>query len=301
MKNVFKFLFISLLALSFSSCDLGGDKALDFGSGAFLTQFTTADKLAFFNKDLGTVYTYDIPITLVGGNGLALNSDTSIVYEVDPTSTAVLGTNFDFVIPGFKATIPAGKTFTSVQIKVYSATLNDQMPPKVILKMKSATSAGGQNVLVTGGIFKTTVTLQAQCSSDLAGNYSLVTTRLGTGATYPFAVEPVVATNNAAEYLTNTTGPYFPTPGTGSIPTAQIPPSNAGFTFNDVCGRLKLKPNQTLASYYSNAVSQSDAEYATSVISTVNVGGVPKKVMTIYYSVNFASGLRGYKAVYTKI
>ena len=304
MKNFKRLFYFSLIALGFASCDIGGDKAPDFGSGPSLTQFTSAEKFAFFNKDAGATYTYDIPVTLIGGNGLALNSDATISYEVDNTSTsaAVVGTNYDFVTPGMKVVLPAGKTFTSIQIKVYSGTLNDQDPPSVTLKMKAVATNGDENVLVSGGLFKTKVVLQAQCSSAVAGTYSLTVTRLTpSAATYVFPTEVVSATSNAAEYLGTSTANFSPTGGPGGIGTINvIPPSNAGFTFNDVCGRFKLKPDQTLASYYTNKVTQTPAQYALSSQSSVVVGGVTKRVLTIQYTVDFAAGPRTYKGVYTQ-
>ena len=51
MKNSLKKLFLlAFISLGVSSCDLGGDKELDYGTGSYVSQFPFAEKTAFFLK-----------------------------------------------------------------------------------------------------------------------------------------------------------------------------------------------------------------------------------------------------------
>jgi hypothetical protein len=296
MKNTFKKLFLFLFIAGVTvSCDLGPDKELDYGSGAFVAQFHEAEKTALFLKDDAVVYPYEIPVELVGGNGLAINKDINLSFEVDlVNSTAVEGVHFDFVNPTNTLVIASGNTFSTIKITVNSGNLDDQNPPVLVLKL-TAVNAEGVEVLASGNKSTIALTLQGQCSSDLGGMYNLVTTRLDNGLTYVLPNEEVAETA-PGEYLTSSTGPYN---NRGLISAgAQITNGpSAGFFFNEVCGRIALKTGQRLGGQlgggYSNAVFQTPAQYAVSSVNPVT------GVITIEYSVFFAAGDRQYRGVYT--
>ena len=83
MKKTFKnlaCLFIATLAIV--SCDsVGDDNELNYGAGPYVAQFSTAAKTGFFLKDDNEVFNFDIPLELVGGNGLAVDSDLNLTFE----------------------------------------------------------------------------------------------------------------------------------------------------------------------------------------------------------------------------
>lgn len=299
MKNTFKtlaFLFIGTLA--FNSCDsVGDDEELNYGQGSYVTQFTVAEKTGFFLKDDSEVFPFDIPVELVGGNGLALNSDLNLTYEVNlDESTAIEGTHFTFDTPGNTTVVPAGNKFSAIKINVDSATLDDQNPPVLVLDLVSATSSGN-SVVISGNKNRIYVTLQGTCTSDLAGNYSVVTTRISpAGGPYTRDNE-VIDQISTGTYNTTTVGNYKAVTDltlTGTWNNLDASLSDVGYDFKEVCGRVKVE-QQNLAHAYSNIVTQSSAQYANSTVDEAT------GVITIQYSIWFTSNTveRTYQSVYT--
>jgi hypothetical protein len=304
MKITFKKLFLFILVAGTTvSCDLGPDKELDYGSGPFVTQFPFPTTTGYFLKDDSEIFNYGIPVELVGGNGLAIDSDIVITFDKidyvdDPTTdlddsyvTAVEGTDFEFVNPTNSITIPAGSTFASIPVRVLSGNLDDEHPSVLVLNITEVNSAGA--VVASGNKSKINVILQGTCTSDLAKMYNLVTTR-STGAVYVLPDEDVVEIGTG-KYLTSSTGPYN---NRGLISAgAQLGTASAGFIFNEVCGRIALDAPQRLGGQlgggYSNSVFQTPTQYAASSVDPVT------GVITIEYSIWFASGDRQYRGVYT--
>lgn len=309
MKNTFKKLFVFLLlATAASSCDeVGDDQELNYGTGAYVAQFPFAEKIGFFLKDDGEIYDYTVPVQIVGGNGLALDTDVVVSFEqVDyvptgPTDTnvsAVEGVDFEYVNPSTTFTIPAGSTFASLPIRVLSGNLNDQAPSVLVLKLTSVTAADGTTVIASGNKGTINLTLQGTCGSALAGNYSNVTTRLSTGAVYTFTTD-VFDETGAGTYNTSYVGQYYgmgQTPGTSGNTVMLAATSDAGYTFKEVCGRVRVE-TQNLGGVYSNEVRQTDAQYA---LSSVNPD---TGVIIIEYSVWFTGNTveRKFRSVYTPI
>jgi hypothetical protein len=307
-RNAFAMLFIASLA---TSCDsVGDDEELNYGNGAYVTQFPSASKTAFFLKDENEiVYDYQIPVQLVGGNGLALDKDITVsfeklAFEDDANSTAddtytdaVQGQDFDFVNPSTTITIPAGSTFALIPIKVYSANLNDANQPVLVLNLTSST-ADGYTVASSGNKSKIAVVLQAQCPSDLAGTYSNAISRL-TPAGGPYSVASEIIEEIApGEYLTQATGNFtlaaYGLTVTGPWNQLAVPAPYGGYKFKEVCGRVAVE-EQNLFNYYSNLVQQTPAQYA---LSTVNP---TTGVITIHYTVTFAAGNRAFRSTYTPL
>jgi hypothetical protein len=305
MKNIFKKLFLlTLLAGTVASCDMGDDKELNYGNESFVAQFPFAAKTGYFLKSNNEIFNYEVPVELVGGNGLALDTDVAVSFEkldyVDDASTtsddtyvtAVEGVDFEFVNPVQSLVIPAGSTFASIPIKVLSGNLDDSHPSVIVLKLTQV-SATGATVVTSGNKGTINVVLQATCTSDLAGMYDLIGNRPSNGAIYNLPNEEITQIGTG-RYLTSSTGPYNIR---GLIsPNAQLATPTAGFIFNEVCGRIAMpQPNQPLGGAYSNWVTQSPAQAALSVVNPVT------GVITIYYSVWFTSNTieNKYFGVYT--
>lgn len=312
--KTFKNLFLLLLVVSVSSCDVGDDEELNYGNGPMVAQFPFASKTAFFLKDDAATFDYTLPIEIVGGNGIALDHDITVVFDVDTTTkfdddnnaatptvvftNAVEGTHYDFV--GSKTlVIPAGSTFSSIPLKVYSGNLDDVNPPRVMLKLISA-SATGSNIVTSGNKGSVGLILQGRCTSDLAGTYNTVTTRLApAGGPYTVASEPITVMPDGT-YLTSLTGNFRlasnPLVVTGTWSSQTAPAPRSGYEFNEVCGRITLE-EQNLFDYFINIVDQTPAQAALSNVS-------PTGVITIYYQVGgFAApnAVRTYRSVYTPI
>jgi hypothetical protein len=297
--KTFKKLLLLLLVVSVSSCDVGNDEELNYGSGSYVAQFPFATKTGFFLKDDAVIYDYEVPVQVVGGNGLALTSDTTINYELDTAaSTAVEGVNFDFVDAGGTLTIPANSTFATIKIKVYSGTLDDQNAPKAVFKLTNA-DAGATTVVTSGNKGSVVLTLQGTCTSDLAGNYSSSTVRVSpAGGPYNAPLD-IVSELSSGTYRSSFVGNYYipgyTAPGTGAW-AALDPSGTPGYTFKEVCGRIAME-EQNLANIYSNLIKQSAAQYAASSVNPAT------GVMTIEYSIFFTNNTveRTFRSVYTPL
>lgn len=301
MKKTFKnlaCLFIATLAIV--SCDsVGDDNELNYGTGPYVAQFSTAAKTGFFLKDDNEVFNFDIPLELVGGNGLAVNSDLNLTFEVNTDlSTAIEGNHFTFATSATNAVIPAGNKFSSIKINVDSATLDDQNPPVLVLDLLAAT-ADGETVVVSGNKYRITITLQGTCTSDLAGNYSVSTTRL-TPAGGPYTrTDEFIDEIGVGTYNTTTVGNYkavadLTLTGTWNNLDPSLP--DVGYDFKEVCGRIRVE-EQKLAHAYPNLVKQTDAQYALSSVNEAT------GVLTIEYSIFFTNNTveRPYRSVYTRL
>ena len=300
MKKTFKnlaCLFIATLAIV--SCDsVGDDDELNYGSGPYVAQFSTAAKTGFFLKDDNEVFNFDIPLELVGGNGLAVNSDLNLTFEVNTDlSTAIEGTHFTFATSATNAVIPAGNKFASIKINVDSATLDDQNPPVLVLDLLDA-SADGETVVVSGNKNRITITLQGTCTSDLAGNYFVSTTRLSPAGGPYTRTDEFIDEIGVGTYNTTTVGNYkavanLTLTGTWNDLTAA---ADAGYDFKEVCGRIRVE-EQNLAHAYLNLIRQSDTQYAASTVNEAT------GVLTIEYSIFFSGNTveRTYRSVYTPL
>lgn len=295
MKKI-KFLVLIFAAALISSCDVGNDTALNYGNGSYITQFPYASKTELFPKDAGIVYDYSVPIELVGGNGKPLNSDITLSYVLDESNTAVEGTNFDFDSAATSTVIPAGSTFSTIKVKIYSASLDDQNPPILALKLTAA-DASGNVVAISGNKNVVQILLQGTCTSDLAGSYVAVTTRLGNGAITTWSNE-IIDEIGDGQYNTTTVGQYYAPGGDPGVGPSFVlgAASDAGYDFNEVCGRI-LVGTQNLAHVYSNEVRQSATQYTASTVNPAT------GVITIEYSVFFTGNTveRPFRSVYTPL
>ena len=300
MKKTFKnlaCLFIATLAIV--SCDsVGDDDELNYGSGPYVAQFSTAAKTGFFLKDDNEVFNFDIPLELVGGNGLAVDSDLNLTFKVNTDlSTAIEGNHFTFATSATTAVIPAGNKFSSIKINVDSATLDDQNPPVLVLDLLAA-SADGETVVVSGNKYRITITLQGTCTSDLAGNYSVSTTILSPAAGPFTRTDEFIDEIGVGTYNTTTVGNYKAVADltlTGTWNNLDASP-DVGYDFKEVCGRIRVE-EQNLAHAYPNLVKQTAVQYA---LSTVNEA---TGVLTIEYSIFFTNNTveRTYRSVYTPL
>ena len=141
-----------------------------------------------------------------------------------------------------------------------------------------------------------------ECESFLSGSYSTSTLRVNNGTIYTHALENfILVGNGAVTYRNDYIGAYHSagqTPGTSSLggPTVELQGTSAGFTFSEICGKIKVE-TQNLASLYSNEVRQSQAQFDASTVNP-NTG-----VVTIYYSIWFTGNTveREFISTYTPL
>ncbi|QCX40084.1 hypothetical protein FF125_17130 [Aureibaculum algae] len=175
MKNIkFNSIFLGVLTMvSFmmSSCDpLLDDYETDFGKGPILAQFNSQNTTANFIQD-GTTQTYDVAISIIGGDNQPINRPVEVTISADPSSTATAGTEFNLTTTSF--TIPAGQLSTNAQIEVLTANLDPFDAKTLVLKIDTSSEGVSESNL-------TSIKLQGVCELDLSGFvgvYSSVNTR----------------------------------------------------------------------------------------------------------------------------
>lgn len=280
------------MACSLLAASCTDDDTESYDNSAYLVGFENATATRSY-VTTGDVVPLNVPVLLLGGmTGLPVESDVTVSYSVDPSSTATEGLEFSFVNAGGSVVLPAGGTFANIPLSINTANLEagPEVTPKVlVLNIDTATST--DNVLVAQQFKQIVITINGLCFSDLEGNYGLVVSYPATGAVYNMPGEILEEVADGM-YLTNSTGPYN-TRGLISA-GAQLASPTPGFIFTDVCGMFTLEQQQ-LAGVYSNIVTQDAAQAALST-SNEETG-----TFTIAYSVWFTNNTveRRYIGVYT--
>ena len=279
---------ILLFALSISVLSCTDDDVNSYDNSPYIVGFYKQAEVKSYVAT-GDVEALNIPINLIGGEqGLTMTGPVNMTYELDPSSTAVLGDEFDFVNPTNTIVLPAGKTSVDLPLTINTGNLETgaENAKKIVLNIKTASSL--QPVVVGAQYKQITITLNGLCFSNAQGTYTLTTTRLDNGAIYNLPGEEVIVTGPGT-YLTSSTGPYN---NRGLVAAgAQVPSSTPGFNFTEVCGAITIQ-EQNLCNLYSNLVTQTAAQAANSNINSVT------GVMTIEYTISFAAGPRSYRGVY---
>ena len=285
MKNI-KIIFLTLLTLTVTiSCvkdDLENNSKGDFVVGFKNSQ----SSYIYTDNDVDPVLVFE-PIDLVGGsNGTTSDTDISIPFSIDVTSTAILGTDYTINVTGGSVTLEAGSSFVKLPFTINPSVLPGNVPKTIIINLGQPSTAGA----VVADDKKTITVTIAKCASDLEGTYALEVTREDNGVIYNFPNE-VITQLALGVYETSTTGPYFDLTNEGA-------PRN-GFIVKDVCQSIVID-EQYLGDYYSNLVEGD--EDAGSVTLDPVTGEVVS--ITMNYSIRgFSSGVtrRYFTAVYTKL
>jgi hypothetical protein len=234
----------------------------------------------------GNEYSFVLPMKVLGPGLRDLKSAVTATIAVDESSTAIEGTHFR--LDNTSITLDPNNNFLGnlgFTMLTEGIVAPLAVSPIVVFRVESVTGDAG--VIESGKTIS--VTLNYGCFSNLAGTYSLVVTRTnydGAVTTYPALEDEITAVaGKAGEYHTSWVGHYFPG-GAGPLGA----PAVEGFVFADVCNQLSV-PLQQLGDYYSNEVSG---------IATGNVD--PETgIITLYYQITFAAGIRTYESVYTPI
>lgn len=252
MKKIKFLILVTILSLSATSC-LIDDNEQVFTEGPNVLLFPSSQVTGFFLNDDSADYTYTVPLKITGGDGFPLDVDVNASFEVDATSTAVQGVDFDLTDSSGAVVIEAGNTFTNLPIIVHSGALDPENPTTVVLNVTGGTSTSSNEIVASGNRGQVTITLQATCSSDLAGTYQLTVTSSSGGSN--FHPMEVISEVSAGTYLTTSSGTWDIGILNGGV--------REGFIFKEVCGKIIIE-QQNLAGIYSNLLE------GTSVLGTVD-------------------------------
>jgi hypothetical protein len=282
MKNI-KIILLSLVSvLVITSCVKDDEE--DFGSGPHVVGFRNVqNSYIYTDNDINPVQIAE-PINLIGGsNGTTSGENISVTFSVDPSSTAIAGSEYTITNSG-PLTIAAGSDFVQLPITVNPAVLPGNTPKTVIINLNQVSTG---NAVISDSRKSITITI-AKCASDLAGTYALSVTRIDNSAVYTFPNE-VITELALGVYETSTTGPYDDLTIDGA-------PRN-GFIFKDVCQSIVVE-EQNLGDFYSNLVfgNPNETNQVTLDPITGNVVSI-----TMNYTITFAAGDRQFRAIYTKL
>lgn len=277
-----KLLTLALLSAALIGCtddDIRTEHQLD--SGPKVIGFSSSFESVAYFEDLGAIER-NFPINIIGtGNGQLSSSDITVTYEVDPTSTATEGVEYDFVDSSGMVTIPAGSSFGMFPLMVNTGQLDPVQ--KTELKLKLVSSSAGTTV---GQQYSTLRIVFVGCQTQIAtagvpGNFTVTVVR-NDGASITFGSETVTLVD--INTLKSTT--------TGTWAAGTIAPDQ-GYNFIDICGDITV-PHQNLAQgYYSNEVyGLTDDGTDGSVTDADNFAAT--------YEITFAAGNRQYTNTYVR-
>ena len=292
MKNLKKIsLALFSIALLFSCVK---DDVEDFKSGTHIVGFKNkVSSYIYTGTDVNPVQISE-PIDLIGGgDGTPSDSNIAVQFSIDPSSTAIQGTDYTINATGNQVTIPAGSDFVLLPITINPTALPGNTPRTIKINLTQVSSS---NAVISDSDKQITITI-AKCESDLAGNYTLQVTRIDNGTVYNFSSETITSTGTLGEYVTSSTGPYGPIAFGGLDDLTDDGAPRNGFIFNDVCQTISIS-EQNLGDYYSNLVYGNPDE-TNEVTLDPGTGEVVSIEMT--YTVTFNAGPRKYRAIYTKI
>ncbi|MEW5675020.1 hypothetical protein ABGT15_01755 [Flavobacterium enshiense] len=282
MKKILALFVASAFAFSCADDDpLATDQ---LAGGPKLVGFQESFTSVSYFEDLGTIE-HEFPVTLLGlGNGQLSSEDIVITYDAAPESDAVEGYEYDFAEASKQVVIPAGSTFAMIPISVHTGNFDPVVKTTLKLKITAVTTSGvsyaEQNRILDIYFIG--------CQSTLAGDYNVKTTRKDTGAIYNFPGETVTMTA-INTFRTETVGPYRVTDFAAG--------ANAGYTFIDICGVIKV-PLQNLGDIYGNEVKGMTEDGTDGAV-----------VSSSYFSVNYQIGFgtpvnsvwRPFTSEYTRI
>lgn len=212
MKTI-KILFIALIGSLLGVSCLADDDApkQEFTQTPYSVGFKNSNYSAAFFTDAGDV-DYKLNVDLIGGGNYTNTPGQSFQFEIDPSSTAIAGTEYEIVSTGNTGTIAPTMTFGSIDFLIKTANLSTSSTSTIVVNLVSNT--GG---IVSAAKAQATITLAGLCNSDLAGDYAWDPTN-----------------NNIPSIVTQV--------GDGLYRASYTPPFSGTywFEFQDICGVLTV-------------------------------------------------------------
>lgn len=277
-----KFLTLAIACAALISCtddDIRTEHQLD--SGPKVIGFNSSFESVAYFEDLGAVER-NFPVNIIGtGNGQLSSSDITVTYEVDPSSTAVEGTEYDFIDTSGMVTIPAGSSFGMFPLLVNTGQLDPVQKTELVLNLTSSTG----NTTV-GAQYSTLRIVFVGCQTQIAtagvpGDFSVLIER-NDGAAWSWASE-TVSLVDINTLKTTTTGGW----AAGTIAPDQ------GYNFIDICGDITVPVQGLCQGYYSNQVYGLTSDGTDGFVTDANN-------FDATYEITFSAGNRQYTNTYVR-
>ena len=174
MKKFKLILFVVALATLNFSCivdDTTGEDELEaFGESNYIVGFSSENAALSYFTDIGTIRR-DFPIVLLGGDlGNGSDNKITVTYEVDAAgSSAVAGSEYDFVSNTGTVDLEAGDKFVNFPLDVNTGNFDPDAPTTLVLKL-TTTSTSDSVVSVAHDTL--TITFVG-CQANLAGSFTV--------------------------------------------------------------------------------------------------------------------------------
>lgn len=224
-----------------------------------------------------------VNIDRIGGPQGTTNNTLNFSIEVDASSTAVAGT--DYELTSTEITIESGNDNFQLPILVKTANLSTSESKTLVLNVISS-----DNVISTSDRNNSILVLLAKCSSDLhTFNYNTATTDQNDGSVQNHPNQSIREIS-AGNFRTDSTGTWADLGAFGA--------PDPGFNFTDVCGIIYVEDQDLAQGNWSNDVRGVVVDPLTGAHGSVDpvTGDI-----TINYSIDFSGTATEYVAVYTKI
>jgi len=226
MKTI-KILFVAIIGSLLSVSCLVDDEApqQEFTQTPYAVGFknVTQNSALFTTGDIEEI---KVIVDVLGGmNNTSLPSQT-IGFEIDPSSTAVLGTDYELVETGGSLLINEGADFGEITLKVNTGNIATGNTPSTVVINLLSNSAG----IISGAKQQVTVNIFGLCVSSMEGTYD--------NADVPTDVATVTALGNGAYSCSGL--PFLGFSG-GTVPIE--------FEFLDVCDEITITSFELSDSY----------------------------------------------------
>jgi len=186
MKNkIFNYRIILIAVLSsfmFSSC-LVEDDELDFGTGTNFIGFSGTTYALNVEAD-GTAKSTGIPVSIIGPSVPNINSDVTVTFNVDPSSTAVEGVHYTLASNTFTLSPQdAGDRFLGMlPITIITDGITPPLDVAPKLNLSITEISGGDNLVINDKTRDVAVTIGYACPFEIKnylGTYEATTDEFG--------------------------------------------------------------------------------------------------------------------------
>lgn len=275
MKKIIALLTFAVVGISCSDDSNLPDAS--FGDTPRVVGFLKTTQNVPFFEDEGVVQR-QFPFDILGtGDGSPYNEAITLTYSVDPSSTAVVGDEFNWVGTSSTVVIPSGQSFGMLPLDINTGNFDPIAKTSLVLNI----TAVDQDGFVISEQNKRLTINFIGCLSQVQGLYTVVVTR-GDGVVRTYTNETVDLTDVN----------YFKTRTTGQWAAGTIAPDQ-GYNFTDICGDISVASQGLAQGYYSNTVKG------------LTTNGTDGKVITannfkVTYQISFAAGNQTYTNVYTR-
>ena len=277
MKKIIALFTLTIVGISCSEDSKLPDA--QFGNTPRVVGFLKTTQNVPFFFDQGVVRK-EFPFDVLGtGTGAPYNSDITLTYSVDASSTAVVGDEFNWVNSGSSVVIPAGQSFGILPLDINTGNFDPVAKTSLILNI---TAVDQEGFVISNQSKQVTINFIG-CLSELAGTYTVVVTR-GDGITVT-RLNEIISYQDVNYFRTTTTGTF-------SVAAISPPAPFAGFYFTDICGDISVDL-QNLGGFYSNTVKGLTTDGTDGKVTDINH-------FKITYEVSFAAGNQVYTNVYTR-